>query len=590
MNELLDWTGPAPRSTRFDDIYFSPIDGLAESRAVFLEGCGLPGAWTGRRRFTVGELGFGSGLNILALIALWKEARPHPAAILHVFSVEGFPISRADAARALAVWPELSTLAAALLAAWPGGRRGFHRIEWPDLGVILDLAIFEAEAALTAWSGAADAWFLDGFAPSKNPEMWRPEVLGLIAARSNPGAGAATFSVAGAVRRGLQGAGFEITRAPGFGRKKERLEARLGDVVSSHDRNTPRVAVVGAGIAGASLVRAFRNLGCEAMLIDAEGPGAGASGNPSALVTPRLDAGLGPNAELHAQAFTRAVQLYRDETPEAILAEGALQLAVQPRDAGRFDKIAPWDGYDPGAIQALEGPAAAAALGETEGPPALALRDALVVEPAVLLAAWAPDCVRVKIKRIEARDGAWRLVGVGDALVAEVDVVCLAGGPAMTRLVADVPMRAVRGQASFTEAAVFSGVPAAFSGYAIPTRMGVLFGATHDRDDWDTGTRSEDDARNVDQLRQGRPALAEKLQTAPLAARASLRAMTHDYLPLAGPVPNAPGLFVLSGLGGRGFSLAPLLAEAVAAQVLGAPSPLPRVLTDLIDPRRFAKP
>jgi tRNA 5-methylaminomethyl-2-thiouridine biosynthesis bifunctional protein len=595
MSEPLDWDGEAPRSSRFGDIYFSPLDGWAETQTVFLTGCGLPEAWAGRRQFTVGELGFGTGLNILALIDLWRRHRPSPCAVLNVFSVEGFPMSRMDAARALASWPDLTDLAGPLMAQWPGGRRGFHRIAWPDAGVILDLAILEAEAALAAWSGFADAWFLDGFAPSKNPEMWRPEVMALVTARSRPGARAATFSVAGAVRRGLEDAGFKLTRAPGFGRKKERLEAVLQrghaetHPASDAEHPRPRVAIVGAGIAGASLARAFAALGCAAAVIDPSGAGGGASGNPAALVTPRLDAGLNLNAELHAQAFARAVQLYANETPSAVIAQGALQLADSPRDTHRFAKLAVWDGFDPGSIERLDEADAALALDEGSATQALRLHDALVVEPAAVLEAWLPPAlIAAQVAAVERAGDVWRLLdGQGD-LIVEADVVCLAAGPATARLTVAVPVRAVRGQASFTDAVSFSGAPASFGGYAIPTRRGVLFGATHARDDWDETARPEDDVRNLEGLAIGRPALAKRIADTTLSARASLRAMTHDYLPLAGSVPGEPGLFLLTGLGGRGFSLAPLLAEAVAAEALGAPNPLPRALSKIVSPNRFA--
>jgi tRNA 5-methylaminomethyl-2-thiouridine biosynthesis bifunctional protein len=595
MSEPLDWSGAAPRSPRFGDIYFSPADGLAEARAVFLTGCGLPEAWEGRDRFTVGELGFGTGLNLLALIELWRRARPNAGARLHLFSIEAFPMSRADAARALAAWPELANIAAPLLSGWPDGRSGFHRIEWPKDGVILDLAILEAEAALSAWSGRADAWFLDGFAPSKNPDMWRPEVLGLIAARSNPGARAATFSVAGAVRRGLQDAGFAVSRAPGFGRKKERLEARLPGSIpdtTAPKAGTPQISVIGAGIAGAALARAFRCLGHEARVFDASGPGAGGSGNPSALVTPRLDAGLGPAAALHAQAFARAVQLYRGETPDALIAEGALQLETQARDVARFDKIARWDGFDPGAVERRNEQATGAALCERQTPQALHLRDALVVEPAPILADWlASDLTLARIDRLEPDDGGWRLIDAAGAVLMRADLVCLACGPAAARLAPGVRLRPVRGQASFTDAVAFSGAPAAFGGYAIPMRGGgVLYGATHDRDDWGEDVRAEDEDLNLRALAEGRPALAEKMRCTERLARASLRAMAPDHLPLAGAVRGAPSLYVLSGLGGRGFTLAPLLAEAVAAEALGAPSPLPRASYLLVDPGRFGEP
>ena len=139
-----------PRSGRFGDVYFSSDDGLAESRAVYLAGCGLPGAWAGRKRFVVGELGFGTGLNIAALLDLWASHRP-TGGQLHIFSVEAFPVARDDAARALGRWPALAAVAGPLLAAWPRRATGFHRLTLPELGVTLDLAVMEAEEALRQW-------------------------------------------------------------------------------------------------------------------------------------------------------------------------------------------------------------------------------------------------------------------------------------------------------------------------------------------------------------------------------------------------------------------------------------------------------
>lgn len=579
----VEWAGATPRSARYDDTYFSAEDGLAESRAVFLTGCGLPDAWVGRRHFTVGELGFGTGLNILALIDLWRQSRPSAQAHLHIFSVEAYPMERADAVRALGHWPELVDLARPLLAHWPD-RRGWRRIEWAKLGVTLDLAIDEVGAALTDWTGRADAWFLDGFAPSRNPEMWRDEVLALVAARSNPGARAASFTVAGAVRRGMEAKGFAVVRAPGFGRKKQRLEARLPGVAA--EAPIPRVAILGAGIAGAALYRAFATLSVEARVFDAGGAGAGASGNAAALVTPRLDAGLGAIAQLHAQAFARAVELYRGETPGAIVVTGALQLETTPRDAGRFAKIARWDGFAADSLTCLRPDAAAHVLDETVAPGALAYRDAVVVEPHAIFATWLGDAVEpIAIDRLEHDAQTWRLWDAAGTVIAEADVVVLAMGHASTALAPDLRLQPVRGQASMADDA-FTGVPAAWGGYAIPTRTGVLFGATHERGSEDVAIRPADNAQNLTALTEGRPALARRLADGPLTGRAAVRAATPDHMPVAGAVTGAEGLFVLSGLGGRGFSLAPILAEQVAAQVLGLGGPLPLSLAHLVDPAR----
>lgn len=579
----LVWTDDGqPRSRLYGDVYFSTEDGLAESRAVFLQGCGLPQAWAGRGRFTVAELGFGTGLNILALLDLWRAAGP-PAAHLHIFSVEAHPITADEAARALTAWPELADTARALIAAWPGRARGFHRVDLSRFNATLDLAVMEAEPALRAWSGHADAWFLDGFSPAVNPEMWSQDLLTLVAQRSAPGARAATFTVAGAVRRGLQAAGFEIEKRPGHGRKRERLEARLPGPADP-EAAPPRVAVIGAGIAGVSAARALRALGCEPLLFEAVNPGAGASGNPAALVTPRLDAGLGPVAELAAQAFGRAVRLYEAQ-PHAVIARGVLQLAAGERDPDRFGRIAASNLFEPGVLAPLTADQAAERLGEAV-PAALDMAAALVVEPAIALAAWSGPVLRATVARLEPRGGAWALLDAHGRLLDEAEAVILAAGQACAELRPELPLKAVRGQTSWAEG-VEGVLAAAWGGYVLPIRDGVLFGATHDRDQTDTDVRPADHVRNLEGLGQALPGLAARLTQAPLRGRAGVRATTPDRLPLAGPLAGAPGLYALTGFGSRGFSLAPLLAEHVAALALGAPSPLPAPLAALVDPDRF---
>jgi tRNA 5-methylaminomethyl-2-thiouridine biosynthesis bifunctional protein len=562
-----------PRSRLYGDLYFSAQDGLAESRAVFLEGCGLPETWAGRRRFVVGELGFGTGLNILALLDLWRRAGP-PQGRLHIFSVEAHPVTAEDAARALAHWPELSQVAEPLLARWPGQARGLHRVELPEFSAILDVAVMEVEPALAGWSGRADAWFLDGFAPAVNPAMWRNEVLALVAQRSAPGARAATFTVAGQVRRGLAAAGFAVEKRPGFGRKRERLEARLTGA-ATEPQAPRRVAIVGAGIAGAAAARAVRALGGEAVIIEAETPGAGGSGNPAALVTPRLDAGLGPPAQLFAQAFRRAAALYAG-LPDTIIARGVLQLAAQPRDADRFAKISASGLFEPRTMEATD-----------EG---LAQHAALVVEPAAILDAWAPETVKGVVHALRQDADGWTLLDPDGREIVHADAVIVAAAMASVGLCTGLPLKPFRGQASFVRTLADPPAAIAWGGYLVPTREGVLFGATYDKDDTETDARLADHSRNLATLAAVRPDLAERLAAEPLEGRASIRATTPDRAPIAGAAPDGErGAFVLTGFGSRGFSLAPLLAEHVAALVLGAPSPLPAPLAELVDPQRFRR-
>jgi tRNA 5-methylaminomethyl-2-thiouridine biosynthesis bifunctional protein len=560
-----------PQSSLYGDVYFSSVDGLAETRAVFLAGCGLPERFAERPDLVVGELGFGSGLNIAALLDLWRQHKPEGGR-LRIFSIEAHPLARDEAARILAHWPELGEAAGALLDNWPGRARGFHRVDLPGFDATLDLAVMDVVEALEAWDGAADAWFLDGFSPALNPAMWRDEVLAAVARRSAPGARAATFTVAGAVRRGLRAAGFEIAKRPGFGRKRERLEAWLPGERPATPRHA-RLAIVGGGVAGASLARAARAEGLAVTVID-DPDGVAASGNPAGLVTPALDAGGGPRAALYAQAFARAVQLYA-ALPEVVIAHEVLQLPQAERDPARFATVAGQDLFEPGTL-------AMVALPETGGA-ALAMRAALVVEPPAITAAWSGAVIRRRVARLERGEDGWRLLDEAGAIIARADRVALAGGAASGLLAPDLPLTPVRGQASWTDGV--STRPVAFGGYAVPTRTGVLFGATHDRGDAGVDVRPEDHARNLATVAKGLPDLAARLEGRVFEGRAALRATTADRLPLAGV--REDGILVLTGLGSRGLCLAPLLAEHLVARMLGAPSPLPRVLSHLVESGRF---
>jgi tRNA 5-methylaminomethyl-2-thiouridine biosynthesis bifunctional protein len=459
-----------------------------------------------------------------------------------------------------------------MIARWPGRARGVHRAEFPEFGAVLDVVVGEAGEALAGWGGKADAWFLDGFAPALNPQMWRDELMALAAARSQPGARAATFTVAGAVRRALSAAGFAVEKKPGFGAKRERLEARLPGAPPA-ERAPPAVAVIGAGIAGASAARALRALGVEPLLIEAERPGAGGSGNPGALVTPRLDAGLGPPAELYATTYRRAVRLY-GEHPDWILARGVGQRIANDRDPARFAKLAASDLFEPGSL-----------VTEDRG---LIQTEALVIEPALALAAWGGEPRIARVHALARDDGHWVLRDGEDREIARAEAVIVAAALASAAIAPGLPLSPVRGQASWVKGAL-SPPPAAWGGYVLPIRGGVLFGATHDEGDAAIDLRPQDHRRNLETLAKGEPGLAARLAEAPWEGRAAIRATTSDRLPMTGPWPRAgDGLFALAGFGSRGFCFAPLLAEHVAALALGAPSPLPLHLQSLVDPGRFA--
>lgn len=228
----LGWKQGQPWSLRFDDRYHSAESGLDETMHVFLRGNRLPerlAVLPAGRSFRIGETGFGTGLNFLCAWQLFDSVAP-PGSCLIFHSVEAYPLGTDELRQTLAPWTSLHTRAQALLQAWPGPARGRHLLALDHGRVQLHLDIDDVAAALPGWAGLGiDAWFLDGFAPAKNPAMWSDAVLAAAARASARGATFATYSSAGWVRRGLQRVGFEVQRAPGFGRKREMLVGRPMD-------------------------------------------------------------------------------------------------------------------------------------------------------------------------------------------------------------------------------------------------------------------------------------------------------------------------------------------------------------------------
>lgn len=215
----LDWRdGQIPISRRFDDPYFSLDNGLEETRYVFLAGNDLPARFGGD--FRIGELGFGTGLNFLVTWASWEQAgRPGS---LHFTTFEAFPMSPTETEQALKAFPELGPWAARFLTSLETGQTRHH-----FGGVTLEVVLGDVRQTLAAHPLRADAWYLDGFSPAKNPEMWGVDVMAEVARHTAPKGTAATYTAAGHVRRALTDAGFAVTRQPGYGRKRHMTTAVL---------------------------------------------------------------------------------------------------------------------------------------------------------------------------------------------------------------------------------------------------------------------------------------------------------------------------------------------------------------------------
>jgi tRNA U34 5-methylaminomethyl-2-thiouridine-forming methyltransferase MnmC len=217
----LDWRDGVPIALAFDDPYYSLDNGLAETAHVFVAGNDLPTRFSGQ--FQIAELGFGTGLNFLVTWAAWVDAG-RPGA-LHFTSFEAFPMQPGDMRDALAHFPQLNSYTETLLSEWSPNAGEIILTNGPTLHVIVG----DARETLPAWDKQADAWFLDGFSPAKNPELWQPDLLQAVGQHTKPGGTAATYSAAGHVRQSLSNAGFEVTRVPGYGRKRHMTRARMPD-------------------------------------------------------------------------------------------------------------------------------------------------------------------------------------------------------------------------------------------------------------------------------------------------------------------------------------------------------------------------
>ncbi|MEM9169901.1 MAG: bifunctional tRNA (5-methylaminomethyl-2-thiouridine)(34)-methyltransferase MnmD/FAD-dependent 5-carboxymethylaminomethyl-2-thiouridine(34) oxidoreductase MnmC [Pseudomonadota bacterium] len=611
----LDWGDDArPRAADFDDIYFAP-DGAAESRHVFLGGTDAHARFAAGDT-TIGELGFGTGLNFLCAWRAFEDCAPAHARLTY-FAVDLHPLAVADLARAHAAFPAFDAQARALRDVYPPAARGLHAAS-PTPRVTLLLFGGEALEGLRAFDGPADLWFLDGFAPAKNPAMWRDAVLRAVAERSAPGARAATFTVAGAVRRGLAAAGFAVDKAPGFGRKRDMLRARLETPPSPAPdapwfRGPPppsappgaRIAIIGAGIAGACLADALRRDGFAPVVFDPAGPAAGASGNPAALVMPRLDLGETPAARLLRNAFVHAVFAYRrlnDDAPGAFAEIGVDRLAADAQDASRLDKAVAAGLLPPDWMAPIDG--------------GVRFPQGGVVDPPRAVAALLGDApvVRKRVRAVETDEAGPAVVT--DTGAAHFDAVVIANGAAALDFLAarGLPLSAVAGQIDRFPAGPVPDRARAFGPYAAPAPGGgLVVGATYDAIDRRSAPLAHADATraNLAALAAGAADLAAALDPAAAVSRASVRCQTPDRLPVVGAAPDwahyateyddlrfgrprayppgrdAPGVYLLTGLGSRGFVTAPLCAAAITARIAGRPAPLERAVADAVHPARF---
>jgi len=535
----LDWSRPGtPAATDFGDIYFSADGGLEETETVFLRACGLPVGWQNRRSFVIGELGFGSGLNFLATWRLWEASKPKNGR-LHFVSIEKFPFDAAQLKQALSAWPELDVYSAQLIQAWPGRVKGFHRLHFGD--VTLTLIHDDISNALDELEAKIDAWFLDGFSPAKNPDMWSPEIMEKLAGLSAPGAKLGTFTVAGHVRQGLIDAGFRGEKKEGFGRKRHRLEGVFPGE-RKEDLPLPEPIIIGAGIAGASLVKAFGRRGITPS-VSHDPEHKAASHNAAALVKPRLDLQDRPESRFFLSSYLYALKAYKTHS----VMMGVNHIPKSEAEAERFKKLN------------RQAPLPLEHFHFDEDKNILALDQSLVITPKAILEDWLSG------------------ITLGDKAPKEKGLIILAAGYGLKTLLKDrdIPLRFSRGQLTWANAKLET--PLTYGGYALPLKEGLLLGATHQRLSKEDPfvLKAEDDFENLEGFEKF---TGVKARQANRNSRASIRVTTADTLPLMDEIED--NLWVLTGLGSRGFVFAPLLAEAIVSKIMGDPLPISKSVWD----------
>lgn len=627
----IDFSDPAaPRAPAFGDVYHARDGAAAQAEHVFLRGNGLPARWRDRGRFVILETGFGLGHNFLAAWAAWRTD-PRRCGTLWFASIDKHPPTQHDLRRAHG-GAAADAAAAALADAWPPLLPGLHPIAFEQGRVRLLLGFGDAQAMLRELVLQADAVFLDGFAPSCNPQMWDRRLFLALPRLLAPGATAATWSVARDVREGLGSAGFEVERAPGFAGKREMTVARhaprhLAPPPAGRIAAAPRDAlIVGAGLAGAAAAQALARLGVGCTMVEAAQAAAnGGSGLPAGLFHGLVHGANGAHARLlRAAALAGARDLAAPIASGAVTGScaGLMRLEAAGTDAATLarDGTAALGFALPAAyarpVSAAEASALAGVPLTRAGwwtPHGGWLHPAALVAHRLAHAGVRPILGR-RVEGIMPLDGRWAARDAAGRVIAAADVLVLANAADAARLAGTAAagwrLQRLRGQVSVIAAAQAGRlprpqVPLAGAGYLIPLpEGGCLAGATTSAADPagdDPSPHAADDDHNLARLAAllGLARLPEGLQP---TGEVGWRCATADRLPLIGALPDPaaaagmprpvrhrpriPGLYTLGALGSRGITLSTLCGEILAATITGAPLPVEASLMDAVDAAR----
>ncbi|HEY3300352.1 MAG TPA: bifunctional tRNA (5-methylaminomethyl-2-thiouridine)(34)-methyltransferase MnmD/FAD-dependent 5-carboxymethylaminomethyl-2-thiouridine(34) oxidoreductase MnmC [Methylophilaceae bacterium] len=623
------WKEGQPYSTQYEDVYFSSDSGIDETEYVFIQHNQLEQRFKAlpQNQFTIVETGFGTGLNFLCAWALWDKTAPKHAR-LNFVSTELHPLTASDLSIALKLWPSLENYAQQLIAQYQNILPGMHQLAFSQDRVNLTLLIGDVTETLPTLHASVDAWFLDGFSPAKNPQMWQTDLFSTMANISHADTTFATFTSAGVVRRGLQAAGFEVQKAAGFGKKREMLFGQFSVIGLANNKasSKPKIykkqtaIVIGGGISGTTTSYALAKRGLQVTLIERHKALAQeASGNPAGVLYPRLG-----NPQDKLSQFALAGYLYSlrllnqlNLSQEHYQTCGVLQLAFNAREQARCDSAITQGLPDSLLKQVNQDEASTLACVDLNAG-GIFFPTAGWVNPS----AWCTALTKHENIKIKTSTQAIRIIRTGDVwqvldrqnCIAEADIVILACAKDVVQFEqsSHCVMQTVRGQVTLvpsTSASEQLRTVVCSEGYITPTHQQMhCLGATFSTDDHALDVREADHLHNLGILQEISPALYDSLKPQALKGRVAFRSTTKDYFPLLGPLLDAKqlnanppryndnpctlpwldGLYVNAGHGSKGLISAPLCAEVLASIICGEPVPIAKSLMSAIEPNRFA--
>lgn len=582
----------SPRSEHFDDIYFAVEDGFRETKHVFLAGNGLPERWQQPDcpdRFVIAETGFGTGLNFLSV---WQdfEKTARPEQHLHFISFEKYPLSAAEIQEYLNVWSDdLGPYLDRLVEVYPPRVTGWHSMKLNDR-VSLLLIFDDINRAMPELETQVDAWFLDGHAPAKNPEMWSDTVFAGIGRNSISGTTVATFTASGVAKRGLRSAGFRIEKRRGFGRKRDMIVGVCEQPKErKHAKAIKSVAVIGGGLAGTAMAYALKQRQISCDIFEKEHLAAGASGNTRGLFNPRFTQQLGVESDFYGSAYALAIGTFKSLPDMGYHDCGSLHLVTDEDKLKRFKGLLENWGWHSDHVQFLDEKAASAVAGISLSQDALYLPDSGSVDPSKVCKALASNnpVIVESVTTVDRAGEAWLINGrTYDAVVIANGIDCLSYSQP-----ADLPLHTVRGQISYadeTKATLALKTNLCYGGYISASVNGQhAVGSTFQPWLADKDVKDEDHQQIIGQLERTIPALTGKIQVK--GGRAALRTASKDRVPVIGRIGDDAGLYISTAHGSHGLLSSLLAAEIIAADINAEPPVLPQSVLRHVSPARFVE-